>query len=63
MTRKQLTLHGGFSRNDDIGHLYVPRKIGGRDPLEHEKHNLASYVHCSEEYIWLLVVDTYSRDC
>jgi len=53
MTRKQLTMHGGFSRKGDIDRLYVPRKLGLISvcyAIEHEKRNLASYVHHSEDF-------------
>ena len=55
MTRKKVTMHGGFSRKDDIDRLYVPRKLGGRGlisvcyAIEYEKRSLASYVHRSED--------------
>jgi len=55
LTRKQLIVHGSFSRKGDIDRLYVPRKLDGRGlisvcyAIEHEKRNLASYVHHSED--------------
>ena len=63
-TRKLLTMFGGFSRNGDVDRLYVPRRIGGRGlvsahyVVEHEKRNLFSYVHNSNDLYMNLVVAT-----
>ena len=57
-------MHGGFSRKGDIDWLYVPRKLGERGlisvcyAIEHEKRNLASYVHHSEDVYMTLVAGT-----
>ena len=67
MTRNQFTLHGGLARKGDTDRLYVSRKLGGRGlisihyAVEHEKHNLANYVHHSQVLYMTLVANTFQR--
>ena len=51
--------------NSDVDRLYVPRKHGGRGlisvtfAIEHEKRNLSTYVHNSDDPYIALVAKGY----
>lgn len=67
-TRKLMTMHGGFSMTNDVDHLYLPWKEGGRGLIsvkfatKLEKRNLSFYVHQSDDpYLRIVAINYQSR--
>ena len=62
-----LTTHGSFAMKSDVDRLYVPQRLGGRGlisatfAVEHERRNLSSYVHNSDDPYIKLVARNYVK--